>query len=300
MENSHSHPVHLDMRTHYKLLKVLIVLLLTAQVTFGQSTIASKFDTLTMQFTGTKQEQARYLLRYVNKYARISDSLTVLPPFLDRALACDVAVPKRRRLQKYLDKKHMLPEEIGGGIDSGISNVRGIAARYFVIHDASNFLLNMDTFPVNIDSTSWSGNRIDNKRGFKYSHLFINRLGESMTSNNFSVAIHATKFESPIKNPLILTPITGDFIHIELVQPRLPDLGKKNDAIAVLPGFTQGQYDRLALVYLAASVRKGDWLVPAFHAVLDEGIYDGHDDPQHFELERFDAALALLVKTISH
>ena len=274
------------------------MLLTAAQVTFGQSTIASKFDTLTMQFMGTKQEQARYLLRFVNKYARISDSLTVLPPFLDRAMAGDVTVPKRRRLQKYLDKKHILPEEIGGGIDSGISSVRGITARYFVIHDASNFLSNMDTFPANIDSASWSGNRVDNKRGFKFSHLFINRLGASMTSNNFGVAIHATKFESPVKNPLILTPITGDFIHIELVQPRLPDPGKKNDAIAVLPGFTQAQYDRLALVYLAASVRKGDWLIPVFHAVLDEGIYDGHDDPQHFELVKFDASVAELVKLI--
>ena len=251
-----------------------------------------------MQFAGDKQEQAQYLLRYVHKYARISDSLTVLPPFLNRAMAGSISPPNRQKLQRYLNKMHILPDEIGGTIDSGISSVGGITARYFVIHDASNFLSNMDAFPANIDSASWSGNRLDNKPGFKYSHMFINRLGQSITANNFNTPIHATKFESPVKNPLIQTPITGDFIHIELVQPRLPDPGKKNDAIAVLPGFTQGQYDRLALVYLVASVRKGDWLIPTFHAVIDEGIYDGHDDPQHFELKKFDASLAAIFKAI--
>jgi hypothetical protein len=45
--------------------------------------------------------------------------------------------------------------------------------------------------------------------------------------------------------------------------------------------------ERLALVYLAASLRRKQWMVPAFHAALDAGIQGGHDDPQNFDLNKF-------------
>lgn len=57
------------------------------------------------------------------------------------------------------------------------------------------------------------------------------------------------------------------------------------------PGLTQEQYYRLALLYIAASSRARAWLIPAFHAVLDQGIFDGHDDPQNFDLKRGDVPL---------
>ena len=63
-----------------------------------------------------------------------------------------------------------------------------------------------------------------------------------------------------------------------------------------VPGFTEAQYESLALAYIAASMRAGDWLIPGFHAAIDEGLSDGHDDPQNFELSRFDAALAGLLQ----
>ena len=72
-----------------------------------------------------------------------------------------------------------------------------------------------------------------------------------------------------------------------MIQPRIAERGKENDAIAIKPGFTIEQYKKLALIYLTASTRKGDWLIPAYHAVLDEGFADAHDDPQNFELEQF-------------
>jgi hypothetical protein len=56
------------------------------------------------------------------------------------------------------------------------------------------------------------------------------------------------------------------------------------------------QYRRLALAYIAASVRAGHWMVPAFHAVIDEGIYDKHDDPQNFEFAKFNEAIDKLLK----
>jgi hypothetical protein len=47
----------------------------------------------------------------------------------------------------------------------------------------------------------------------------------------------------------------------------------------------------LALLYLTASVRRGRWLIPAFHAVLDARFLEGHDDPQHFDMRAFSRAV---------
>ncbi len=49
---------------------------------------------------------------------------------------------------------------------------------------------------------------------------------------------------------------------------------------------------------MVASVRAGRWLVPAYHIAIDQGIPRGHDDPQHFSLERFSAALDRLLRQI--
>lgn len=61
-----------------------------------------------------------------------------------------------------------------------------------------------------------------------------------------------------------------------------------NDRIAPVPGFTPAQYRSLALLYVLASARAGMWLIPAFHANIDRGIPEAHDDPQHFDLAAFD------------
>ena len=61
-----------------------------------------------------------------------------------------------------------------------------------------------------------------------------------------------------------------------------------------MPGFTLQQYDKLALLYAMASARAGSWLIPAYHAAWDEGIADGHDDPQNFDLAAFAGALTTL------
>jgi hypothetical protein len=74
----------------------------------------------------------------------------------------------------------------------------------------------------------------------------------------------------------------------------VPGGGRGNDGLAPDPGFTPAQYDRLALLYIAASVRKGTWLIPAFHAVLDTGFANGHDDPQNFSLADWSASLSRL------
>lgn len=80
---------------------------------------------------------------------------------------------------------------------------------------------------------------------------------------------------------------------MELVQPRRrdPQGGPKNDAIAPEPGFTPAQLRRLALLYVAASARRGEWLIPAFHAAVDAGIPGAHDDPQRFSLADWATAI---------
>jgi hypothetical protein len=81
-----------------------------------------------------------------------------------------------------------------------------------------------------------------------------------------------------------------------MIQPRRSGFGHgRNDTGAPLPGFTSAQYDRLALLYPLVSVRGGKWLIPAFHAVIDAGIHNGHDDPQNFDLDSFVQSLSFLL-----
>ena len=58
------------------------------------------------------------------------------------------------------------------------------------------------------------------------------------------------------------------------------------------------QYDRLALLYTIASVRAGRWLIPAYHAAIDAGIRNGHDDPMGFDAESFGNSLKLLIEKL--
>ena len=91
--------------------------------------------------------------------------------------------------------------------------------------------------------------------------------------------------------------LRGLFLHSELVQPRrsAPGHGWHNDAQTPDPAFTAAQYDRLALLYTIASVRRGKWLIPAFHAAIDAEIPNGHDDPLNFDIDSFADSLDRLV-----
>ena len=62
---------------------------------------------------------------------------------------------------------------------------------------------------------------------------------------------------------------------------------RRNDARSPDPAFTPAQYDRLALLYVIASVRAERWLIPAFHAAIDAEIANGHDDPLNFDVDSF-------------
>jgi hypothetical protein len=84
-----------------------------------------------------------------------------------------------------------------------------------------------------------------------------------------------------------------------MIQPRrsAPGRGRRNDARSPDPAFTAPQYDRLALLYVIASVRAERWLIPAFHAAIDAQIANGHDDPLNLNVESFANSLdSLLAK----
>lgn len=261
-----------------------------AQKKYGTPKLLHKFDLATMSFKGTPVEQGLYLLRPVRKFAHLGPALTALPPFLQRALSGQAPVVKPTAMTKYMAKMGITAAETGGSVTAPLAaTTSGVTARYFVIHDASNLIPNLygNNFPANVNTKDWGINNLSRYRSFESAHLFINRMGESITCNDMSKKIQGVKFESAGRNPGVGGKCLGAFIHVELIQPRSSDPGRKNDAIAIDPGFTNAQYKRLALVYLAGSTRKGSWLIPTFHAVIDEGFKDGHDDPQNFDLNQF-------------
>jgi len=124
--------------------------------------------------------------------------------------------------------------------------------------------------------------------------VVINRPGAMFLGHELSVPWRAMKFE---RARGFGTDLKGLFLHVELVQPRRRAPGRRgrNDAQAPTPGFTAAQYDRLALLYVIASVRAERWLIPAFHGPIDATIRGGHDDPQNFDLEAFAESIEKLV-----
>lgn len=259
------------------------------------SALAPKFDLSTMRFVGSSASQARYLLRHVYYQGRLGDTLASLPPFVDSLMLNILPVITRDELRSYIAEHEIDSMDIGGDISRPLSQTKsGVMAGYFIIHDASNMMYPPTrNFSNIVNSMNWEPNQIYRQKNFKWAHIFINRLGESITSNDFEKAIYATKFEKSDRNPLVGDTCVGNFIHIENIQPRRSSRIKRphNDAIAINPGLTDKQYERLALLYLTASCRKESWLIPSFHAVIDEGIKDAHGDPQNFELDKWVKAI---------
>lgn len=254
-----------------------------------------------LAFSGSPREQAKCLLRPVKIYGQLGEALSSLPLPLDTLIGRTIALD-RAAVKRYLLANNISAEEIGGSLADPLSHANNNdpnspPARYFVIHDVStpNYLNN--PFPANINEAAWRWNDLSKWKQDSRAHIYVNRVGKSITAWDFKTAGRATKFETKI----LKLRGKGLFLHVELVQPRRrdPDGGAQNDAIAPTPGFTEAQLQRLALLYIAASVRAGQWLIPAFHAALDVGIPDAHDDPQNFDLTQWAQQLQILLKAIA-
>jgi len=245
------------------------------------------FNEATMSFEGTPLEQARCLLRPVLRYGRLGEPLAHLPAPLEELIGKPVNLAPAL-LQGYLAAHHIAETNIGGAVTNRLPTA------YFVIHDTSTPNYLDHAFPTNVNTADWRYNALEGWYKRPVAHVFVNRLGESVAPHPWVQGWRATQFEVKVLG----AKSRGLFVHTELVQPRRrdPQGGPHNDAIAPDPGFTNAQLDRLALLYVAASVQHGRWMVPAFHATLDAGIPNAHDDPQNFDLALWARRLSLLLE----
>ena len=255
--------------------------------------------------TSKWHDEARCLLRKVQMDRKLGPSLTNLPTPLD-SLVGKTNVIDKVVLDRYLTENNIEPVRLGGPLETSIT-----MARYFVIHDTSWPNYERADFPKNevLNGNDWSRGRLERLKSGEKTHVWVDRVGESITSTDYArmTPKSAVKLEDRYPN------LKGLFLHTELIQPRRchPDRpvccyrdrkGERHcsDPISPTPGFSDAQYDRLALLYVAASSRRGVWLVPAFHGVVDDEFGNGaHDDPQNFDLEVWATHLADLINKLS-
>ncbi|MEP6911291.1 MAG: hypothetical protein ABI923_00970 [bacterium] len=249
------------------------------------------FDPSSLNFAGKPVEQTKCLLRPVKQGGHLDAPLPKLPYPLNRIIGTRMTIAKAA-LRRYLVAHEIAERDIGGSLDEPLSpatllNGSIVRARYFVIHDVSTPNYLDKPFPANINEADWEWNDLQKRwANTKVAHVFINRLGNSVTAIGFSSALPEKRYGTKFARDRLKDLAKGLQIHVEMVQPRRSDPQAKpgNDAIAPAPGFTEAQMDRLSLLYIAASVRRGEWLIPAYHAAVDAGIPDAHDDPQNFDL----------------
>jgi len=251
-------------------------------------------------FAGTAAEQAECLTRAVGWAAKIGEP--TLTPFLRERVGRPTGISVER-FSTYIAGLGVAPDRLGGSI--GVP----LAASYFVIHDTSAPNCSEEEWgpavcperglmPAARDGADWA-----RAVGFlghpklaprRLAHAFTNRVGESITEVEYDEPMVTTRFERCADR----ASKRGLFVGVENIQPRIgvPPIPKKGEAatdyVAPRPGFTAPQYDRLALLYVTASVRRGRWMIPAFHAVLDSYYAGGHDDPQNFDMPAFSDAVA--------
>jgi len=258
------------------------------------------FDPETLSFAGDAQQQARCLLTPVLEGGKLGSPLEQLPDLLAGRVGRSDNLPDRNAMLGAL-KERGLDVVFGDRLAQPASrandnDAEARGASYMVLHDTSAPNFRNHPWPPKIDDDPKINSlaRYSCSNNIERAHIFINRLGDIFAPHDFWVPWRATKFEMATNFD---GKLKGLFLHVELVQPRKrhPRYRGNNDFLAPSPGFPPVQYDALALVYVIASLRAGVWLIPAYHAVLDEGIYDKHDDPQNFDLNAFAASLAKLL-----
>ena len=251
---------------------------------------ACGFDPQTLSFSGEPAEQAKCLMRGMDASRNLGPALNTLPSALASRVGQDSGLPAREVLSAFLSKQN-LEWDFAAYLWQPLSRARdndpdAPMARYFVIHDTSGPSFGRRSFPSDIDVNP----KINSLAGFRCTdgwgkaHVVVNRSGDMLLDHELSVPWRETKFERAVN---FAGALKGLFLHVEMIQPRRSVGRWRNDAQPPDPSFTTAQYDRLALLYVIASVRAGRWLVPAFHAAIDAHIRNGHDDPLNFDVQSF-------------
>lgn len=138
---------------------------------------------------------------------------------------------------------------------------RPVTASYFVIHDtAATNEANNRTKPV----------------GTTGIHMWLNNDGAHRT-HDWDHRGDGTKVERGNN---------GCFVHTELVRHPQMD-GAVAGVKQAGTYYTDLQYELLAYAYAVCSMRKGSLLEVTIHRELDRSIQNGHNDPQHFNMNRF-------------
>jgi hypothetical protein len=272
----------------------MVVLVLVAAQLFAPPAKAAppvdcRFDSASLSFAGTPLEQARCLLRRVEPGGS-ADAEADLPPTLAALIGGRPEIDFVR-LASALRRAH-IPLPAASPVSETSDHRR---AAYFVIHDTSDPNLGINPFPAGFDRMV-RFNEINQFLGTDaVAHLFNDRLGRVSVGHDFEVGWRATKLERAVGEAA-----RGRFLHVENLQPRRADPHGPpgNDRIGPEPGFTKAQYRTLALLYVLASARLGQWMIPAFHANIDRGIENAHDDPQNFDLRAFDTEVGRWVRRL--
>ena len=261
------------------------------------------FNLDSLSYRGTPEEQAKCLMRGEDQTRNLGPPLENLPDALASRVGRDGGLPSRETLSGYLSKQD-LETDFAANLWQPVShaednNPEAPLATYFVIHDTSGPNYGHRAFPDDIDSTA-NLNNLNNfvcSDGWGKAHVVVNRAGEMLLDHDFAMPWRETKFERAVD---FVGTLKGLFLHVEMIQPRRSASGhsRYNDAQSPNPAFTTAQYDRLALLYTIASVRAGRWLIPAYHAAIDAGIRDGHDDPMGFDADIFGNSLNLLIEKL--
>jgi len=262
-----------------------------------------KFDPTALSFAGTPADQARCLMRGMDRTRNLNPVLPNLPPALANRVGSTAGLPTRDALARYLASRGDLQGQFGVYLpaplaSAGDDDPEMPQARYFVIHDTSGPRYGHRLFPDDINTTSHLNN-LNNfacEDGWGKAHVVVSRTGAMLLNHDFQIPWRETKFELAAN---FSGALKGLFVHIELIQPRRSAGAGYNDARSPDPAFTVAQYDQLALLYTIASVRRGQWLIPAFHAAIDGDIPNGHDDPLNFDIASFAGSIDRVVEMLN-
>lgn len=242
-----------------------------------------RFDRATYAFAGSAVEQARCLTRHVDPGggARGEEDL---PPTLARLIGQPAHIDLLKLAAELRREKIALP--VATPVSETLDHHRAI---YFVIHDTSSPWIGKREFPKGFDNQPYFNDVGQFLGKDAVAHLFNDRRGRVTVGHDLEVGWRATKLER-----ILGEAVRGRFLHVENVQPRREDASGPpgNDRIGPDPGFSRRQYRTLALLYVLASARAGTWMIPAYHANIDRGIPEAHDDPQNFDVATFDREVA--------
>lgn len=222
---------------------------LTSLLLLGQHTAALSQDSSRKCFEGTMEEQAECLLGARSYYlpALLTDLMSAAPTYQISPLDIN-----ERLLLTYLGQQKVSLRNLGYLYHGQIYQ-----ARYFLIHGLKPFVLygeNYSDGDYDFQYLSDTPPDLNTWAQHKRMHVYINPAGDSMAAFDLGRQ---------------LRPV-GDIPREQLIHVGLTQNAMKLSADGPWVNrpswyFSDNQLNKLALIYLIASVRRGQWLIPAIH-----------------------------------